>query len=86
MARKRTRNSRSQELARKRIIKARGKKCELCGYEGYVELHHIVEAVNGGTFTDDNLILLCEKCHAEAHGWKKDKYIDKARQCWRRDG
>lgn len=69
----------SQEFARKRLIKKRGNKCEKCGYEGYIELHHIISVQDGGKFEDENLILLCEKCHAEAHGWKKRKWLDPLR-------
>lgn len=76
------RNQRSQELARKRTIKARGNKCEKCSYPGYIELHHLVEVRDGGTFDDSNLLLLCEKCHTETHGWKKKKYLDKNREHW----
>ena len=76
------RNPRSQELARKRIINKRGHKCEVCGYTGYIELHHIVQMINGGYHDEDNVILLCEKCHADAHGYKKKKWIDEARKNW----
>ena len=76
------RNMASQQWARKRIIKKRGNTCEHCGYPGYVELHHIIEVCYGGTFADDNLLLLCELCHAEAHGNKKHKYMDAAREHW----
>lgn len=62
------RNAASQQLARERIIKSRGKKCENCGQSGYVELHHIVEVIDGGTFADSNLKLLCYECHQSAHG------------------
>ena len=77
-----TRNQKSQQLARKRTIKARGNKCEECGYPGYVELHHIIEMKDGGTHDDNNMLLLCEKCHAEAHGWQKKNYLDKKRMTW----
>lgn len=77
------RNMASQECARKRIIKKRGKKCEKCGYTGYIELDHIIEVKNGGTFADDNLMLLCEKCHADKHGYKKKRWLDPFRKNWR---
>ena len=77
------RNSASQELARKRIIKNRGNKCQNCGYPGYVELHHIEKVVDGGNNNDDNVLLLCEKCHAEVHGFKKKKYLDENRENWK---
>jgi hypothetical protein len=81
---RRTRNAASQQCARKRTIKQRGNKCERCGYPGgFIELHHIVEAVDGGTFADENLLLLCELCHCEAHGWKKRNFIDPQREYWK---
>ena len=70
---KRTRNAASQELARKRIVKQRGLRCEWCGETRLIELHHIKRAVDGGTFDNDNLLLLCEDCHLKAHGKKRRK-------------
>jgi 5-methylcytosine-specific restriction endonuclease McrA len=66
----RTRNTASQSLARKRTVAKRGERCEKCGSRALIELHHKVEAKNGGTFADDNCILLCWLCHQKAHGNK----------------
>lgn len=66
----RTRNPRSQQLARNRIVAKRGEKCEKCGSRALIELHHIVRAKDGGTFAEDNCILLCWLCHQKAHGNK----------------
>ena len=60
----------SQTLARKRKIKANGSICDHCGYEGYVELHHIIPVSEGGTHDDDNTWLLCDACHRKVHGYK----------------
>jgi len=68
--RKHTRNAASQQCARKRIIAKRGDRCEWCGSRAGVDLHHIIEAKDGGTFADDNLLLLCWMCHQKAHGHK----------------
>jgi 5-methylcytosine-specific restriction endonuclease McrA len=68
--RTRTRNPRSQQLARNRIVAKRGEKCEKCGSKALIELHHIVRAKDGGTFADENCILLCWLCHQKAHGNK----------------
>lgn len=76
------RNQASQALARKRIIAKRGNKCEHCGYDGYIELAHINPHRNGGGFDDNNLLLLCEKCHAEFDGIVKRKYLDEKREHW----
>ena len=60
----------SQTLARKRILKARGKQCEECGYKGYVELHHTIPVSEGGDHSRDNVVLLCDTCHRQAHNYK----------------
>lgn len=57
-----------QQCARRRLISKFGEKCAVCGHEGYVELHHIKAAVDGGDCSDDNLVLLCYPCHQKAHG------------------
>ena len=67
---------------RKRLIRERGYKCENCDYPGYIELHHIQEIQYGGGNNDENLTLLCEKCHAEIHGYKKKTYLDEFRSMW----
>lgn len=74
------------ECTRKRIIKLRGNKCEKCGYKGYIEHHHIVRIIDGGTNQNENILLLCEKCHAEAHGYIKKKYMDEFREGWQSNG
>lgn len=46
------------------IIAERGCKCELCGISGkYLELHHKIPVVFGGTTTKENVMLVCEACH-----------------------
>jgi 5-methylcytosine-specific restriction endonuclease McrA len=68
---------------RKRLIYERGHMCEMCGYTGNLQLHHKLPAQFGGDCSDSNLILLCEKCHAEAHGYNKKNYVDPHRQGWK---
>ncbi len=70
---------------RKRMITKHGKGCMQCGYPGYFELHHIKRVADGGEHREENVLLLCEKCHADAHGWSKRKYLDKSRQGWMRN-
>lgn len=38
-------------------------KCELCGSKKGLELHHIIPYSLGGTDSESNLLLICEKCH-----------------------
>jgi hypothetical protein len=62
-----TRNARTQYDTRKRLIQTRGERCEVCGAKGPVEMHHKNRWVDGGTYDNDNLILLCGPCHKAAH-------------------
>lgn len=39
-------------------------KCELCGSDRGLEIHHIIPVVFGGTDDKDNLLCVCKKCHA----------------------
>jgi len=68
--RKHSRNGKSQQCARKRIVAKRGEKCEQCGSKVQIELHHIKPMKEGGYHDDDNCILLCWLCHQKAHGNK----------------
>lgn len=38
-------------------------KCELCGSEYMLTPHHLIKRVDGGLDHEDNLALLCRKCH-----------------------
>lgn len=67
---------------RKRLIIERGSICQKCSYPGYVEVHHIKPVSNGGLDNAENLVLLCEKCHADAHGMKKRNWLDPERISW----
>ena len=42
-------------------------RCEVCGYEGPLNIHHKVPRSKGGTDELDNLVALCPNHHAEAH-------------------
>ncbi len=35
--------------------------------------HHIVPLINGGTNTSENIVILCNKCHAMIHPWLEYK-------------
>lgn len=49
--------------------------CQLCGKKngGRLEVHHLVWKEQGGQDTPENLVTLCEKCHAKVHKNKKSK-------------
>jgi hypothetical protein len=52
---------------RKKKIEAVNGKCEKCGSDNNVELHHKVSIKNGGDNSDGNLIVLCSECHKKIH-------------------
>lgn len=47
----------------KSIKERDGFTCQVCGNDDWLEVHHIIPRIMGGTDTDDNLITLCKKCH-----------------------
>jgi 5-methylcytosine-specific restriction endonuclease McrA len=50
----------------KEEIKAeRGAKCDLCGCQEHLDLHHLKAKRYGGKALKENLQLLCRSCHAE---------------------
>jgi hypothetical protein len=43
-------------------------KCKICKSKSeYLEKHHIIPKSRGGTDDENNLILICSKCHGLAH-------------------
>jgi 5-methylcytosine-specific restriction endonuclease McrA len=75
-------NHNNMKNIRKRLFALRGKKCERCGYGGYLEIHHIKEVINGGLDNEENLIILCQVCHDKAHGKVTKKFLDINRKYW----
>lgn len=55
--------------ARKEAFEYHGYECAKCGYRyrGGIQVHHIIPVVAGGSNEPDNLIPLCDRCHAEWH-------------------
>ncbi len=45
-----------------------GFQCALCGCRDGLQIHHAVPRRVGGSDFAENLITLCSKCHAQAHG------------------
>ncbi|HAS41455.1 MAG TPA: group II intron reverse transcriptase/maturase [Microscillaceae bacterium] len=57
-------NAAWRELKEK--IKAeRGAKCEWCGNQDQLDLHHIIARKDKGKDVEENLLLLCRTCHAK---------------------
>lgn len=61
---------------RKAIYKRDGYRCALCDSETGLQIHHVVPRSQGGTDYAQNLITLCWKCHAVAHGTRMPGYED----------
>ena len=52
----------------KAFVRFRDKhKCQQCGREEHIEVHHIQHREDGGSDRPDNLICLCHKCHYDYH-------------------
>lgn len=47
--------------------------CALCGDNRTLQIHHCVPRSRGGNNEIHNLITLCSRCHALAHGTKLDE-------------
>jgi 5-methylcytosine-specific restriction endonuclease McrA len=41
--------------------------CIMCGFDKFVDHHHLIPKAKGGMNNDDNLVLLCPNCHRAAH-------------------
>jgi len=56
------------ENAKNKLLNAVWYRCENpnCNYTQFLDVHHILSEVEGGTNRPDNLIVLCSRCHAAA--------------------
>lgn len=52
---------------RNSIFEAKGKRCVVCGATEHLQIHHVQALANGGTNDINNLIIVCEKHHAQLH-------------------
>ena len=56
------------ERFRRRLLDARGWRCERCGLAGKLEVHHKRPLQEGGTaFDPENCEILCAPCHIREH-------------------
>lgn len=67
---------------RKKLFKELGRKCQICGFDGYLEIHHYIPVSEGGLTRADNLLILCEVCHSVLHGVNKKTFWDERRKSW----
>lgn len=61
---------------RKAVYKRDGYTCALCDSNRGLQIHHVVPRSEGGTNAPHNLITLCWRCHAVAHGTRMPEYAD----------
>lgn len=73
--RKRKKSGRSvPKDLREQILERDNFRCQSCGDDNHLQVHHIKHRCDGGSNSPDNLITLCEKCHYEMH---KDEPVGK---------
>ena len=53
---------------RKAVYRRDGFRCALCDSPRSLQIHHVMHRSQGGSNDPMNLITLCWKCHAVAHG------------------
>lgn len=63
----------SQEV-RRNVYRRDGWRCALCDDTRQLQIHHAVPRAAGGSDFPDNLITLCARCHAAAHGTRFPEY------------
>lgn len=56
-------SSRQHSTIMTKVVKEAGM-CELCGSKRALEAHHIIPIVAGGIDSYDNLLCVCNRCHA----------------------
>lgn len=49
------------------FIAERGGRCQSCGGDDGLEVHHILAVAEGGGHTSDNVLVLCRACHLGKH-------------------
>ena len=67
-------NHYTMKQIRKKILIERGEICSECGVYGN-EIHHIDKSKN--IHTENNLKVLCHKCHTKLHSGRKNKHSQK---------
>lgn len=61
-------NSKEWGIIRGKLFNIRGKKCEMCGNEDDIQVHHVSYKRFGGNELMSDLCVLCKPCHMEIHG------------------
>jgi 5-methylcytosine-specific restriction endonuclease McrA len=55
---------------RQQILRRDGWRCQLCGAMSNLEVHHKELRSHSGDDSEENLITLCRRCHAQVHGFR----------------
>lgn len=58
----------SYESLRQQVLRRDGWRCQLCGAISNLEVHHKEFRSHLGEDSEENLITLCGRCHAQVHG------------------
>jgi 5-methylcytosine-specific restriction endonuclease McrA len=58
----------SYETLRQQVLRRDSWRCQSCGTMSNLEVHHKEPRSHAGEDSELNLITLCAKCHAKAHG------------------
>ena len=65
---KRTMNASIPNTTRREVYRRDGWRCALCDSTDGIQIHHVKPRGKGGSDHPMNLITLCWRCHAAAHG------------------
>ncbi len=65
---------------RKAVYRRDGYRCALCDSTAGLQVHHCIHRSEGGSNQMQNLITLCWKCHAVAHGTSLPEYPEYVNQ------
>jgi hypothetical protein len=54
---------------RRAVLERDGRRCSVrgCSSTSFLEVHHIKNRSNGGSNSEDNLVVLCSNCHGHVH-------------------
>jgi len=75
---------RDRDLNRHCWFSYAGKCIGIYDYDAKVEVHHIIEAEDGGPDEDYNLVTVCKPCHAHHSAIQSQQRASKAAWDWQR--
>ena len=55
-------------IIRRKVLERDGARCQICGSNADLSVHHIIPLSEGGDSTMGNLRCLCFSCHQKEHG------------------